>query len=137
MPYGELPIRINRSAFRLYTQNPDLTEADFQSQLGRKLFGNLANPQAVADALTLQQVFAAERTWAQPAPLLSPQRVVAMKAAGQLTDEKRAEYRAALDRVRAIDDRYREKHPEYAALYRTARWITDLWRNENGELLAP
>jgi hypothetical protein len=137
MPYGELPIRINRIAFRLYTQNPDLTDAEFQSQLGRELFGDLASPEAVADALRLQQVFAADRTWSQPAPLLSPERVAAMKAAGQLTDAKRAEYRAALDRVRAIDERYREKGPVCADLHRTARWITDLWRNENTRLLAP
>ena len=62
-----------------------------------------STPQAVDDLLELQAVFATERTWCQPSPLVSPERVRAMKDRGELTPEKRAEYRAALDRLRAIE----------------------------------
>jgi hypothetical protein len=60
-----------------------------------------------------------------------------MKVAGQLTDRKRAEYRAVLDRVLEIERRRREKEEAFAGLYRAARWVTDLWAGENGKLLAP
>ena len=66
-----------------------------------------ADPQAVDDVLELQAAFAFERTWCQPSPLVSPERVRAMKDRGDLTPKKRAEYRAALDRLRAIEGRHR------------------------------
>jgi hypothetical protein len=137
MPYDELPARVNRIAYREYTRNPDLSDADFRSALGRELFGAAATPEAVADALTLQAVFAAGRTWCQPAPPVSPERVAAMTAAGQLTAGKRDEYRAAVDRVREIECRYRGAGEPLAELHRVARWVTDRWTGENGRLLAP
>jgi hypothetical protein len=82
-------------------------------------------------------VFAAERTWCQPAPLVSPERVKAMKAAGQLTSRKRAEYRAVLGRVRDIDGRYRGKGGAFAELDRVARWVTTRWAGDAENLLAP
>lgn len=137
MPYNELPVKVNRVAYREYTRDPDLSDADFRAALGRELFGAATTPEAVADALALQGVFAAERTWCQPAPLASPDRVKAMKAAGQLTDRKRAEYRAALDRIREVERRHRGKGEAFAELHRVAKWVTDQWAGENGKLLAP
>ncbi len=137
MPYDELPVRVNRVAYREYTRDPDLPDAEFRAALGKELFGSAATPEAVADALALQEVFAAGRTWCQPAPAVSPERVAAMKAAGQLTDRKRAEYRAALDRVREIERRYRGKGGAFAELERVAGWVTGQWAGDAGKLLAP
>ena len=51
-----------------------------------------------------------------------------MKARGELTPEKRAEYRAALDRLRAIERRHREpKSDGEKELHRIARWVLDRW----------
>ncbi len=137
MPYDELPVRVNRIAYREFTQNPDLTDAEFRAILGKELFGDAATPAAVADALTLQELFAAERTWCQPAPLVSPERVRAMKAAGQLTSRKRAEYEAALGRVRDIDRRYRGKGEAFAELGRLAQWVATQWAGDTEKLLMP
>lgn len=137
MPYDELPIRVNRIAYREFTRNPDLSIADFRTMLGKELFGKAATPESVTDVLTIQEVFAAERTWCQPAALASPERVKAMKAAGQLPERKRAEYRAALDRIREIELRYREKGEAFAELHRLARWVSDQWTGDTGRLIAP
>jgi hypothetical protein len=137
VPYHELPIRVSRVAYREYTRDPDLSDADFRAALGRELFGASATPEAVADALELQRVFATERTWCQPAPAVSPVRVEALKAAGRLTERKRAEYRAAADRVREIEHRYRGRGEAFAELHRVAKWVTDQWAGNPGKLLAP
>ena len=137
VPYRELPVRVNRIAFREYTRNPDLSDADFRATLGKELFGANATPEAVADALALQAAFAADRTWCQPAPAVSPDRVRAMMAAGQLTALKRAEYRATVARLREIERRYRDKGEAFAELHRIAKWVTDQWAGDNANLLGP
>src|SRR5262245_10401434 len=134
MPYDELPIRVNRIAYRAYTRDPDLSDAEFRALLGRELFGTAATPEAIADALALQGVFAAERTWCQPAPPVSPERVQAMKAAGQLTDRRRAEYRAALGRLRDMALRYGKQGGAFAELSRTAEWVTAQWAGDTEKL---
>lgn len=137
MPYDELPIRVNRVAYREYTRDPDLPEAAFRAILGKELFGDAAVPEAVTDALALQEVFATDRTWCQPAPVVSPERVKAMQAAGRLTGRRRAKYLAALRRVRDIEGRYREKGEAFAELHRVARWVTTQWAGGAETLLAP
>ena len=96
-PYDELPMRVNRIAYREFSRDPNSTFDDFKELLRLEVFGPNAEPQTVEDLLTLQSVFATERTWCQPSPLVSPERVRAMKARGELTAKKRTEYRAALD----------------------------------------
>ena len=135
-PYRELPIRINRLAFRAYTRNPDLSDDAFRAQLGRALFGAASTPTAVDDALALQRVFATERSWCQASPLADPTRVRAMKAAGALTDGRRDDYRHALDRVRAIEAAHRDPAPPFAELHRIAKWLVDQWSGDNATLLA-
>ena len=79
--------------------------------------------------LELQAAFNSERTWCQPSPLVSPERVRAMRAQGTLTPQKRAEYRAALDRLRAIEARHREpKSDGEKELHRVAQWVVDRWQ---------
>jgi hypothetical protein len=95
-----------------------------------------ATPQAVEDLLTIQAVFATERTWCQPSPLVSPDRMRAMSRRGELTPEERAEYRRALDQVREIEERHREPRSDgEKELHRVARWVIDRWGQEDRKLL--
>jgi hypothetical protein len=137
-PYDELPMRVNRVAYREFSRNPDLPFDRFKEILGREVFGASANPQAVEDLLELQAALNFERTWCQPSPLVSPERVRAMKDRGDLTPEKRADYRAALHRVRGIAQRHRGADSDgLKALDRIASWVLLLWKGEDGELLEP
>jgi hypothetical protein len=135
-PYGELPMRVNRIAYREFSHNPDLPFERYKEILGREVFGASSTPQPVDDLLTLQGVFAAERTWCQPSPVVSPERVRAMKAQGKLTPQNSADYRTALDRLRSIERRNREpKSDGEKELRRIAGWVLDRWGEEDRRLL--
>ncbi len=137
-PYDELPVRVNRTAYREFSRNPDLPFQRYKEVLGREVFGVASTPQAVDDLLELQAIFAAERTWCQPSPPVSPERVRAMKTQGSLTTQKRAEYRAALDRLREIEARHRGPKSEgEKELGRVARWVLDRWQGEGTLLREP
>jgi hypothetical protein len=137
-PYDELPVRINRIAYREFSRNPDLTFERYREILGKEVLGEAATPQAVEDLLTLQAVFATERTWCQPSPLVCPDRMRAMSQRGELAPKKRAEYRRALGQVREIEGRHREPRSDgEKELYRIARWVLDRWVGESGTLLTP
>jgi hypothetical protein len=135
-PYDELPMRVQRVAYREFSRDPDLPLDHYKEILGRDLFGAASTPQAVDDMLELQATLNFQRTWCQPSPLTSPERVRAMRDQGELTPQKRDHYRAALDRLRAIEARHREPHSDgEKVLHRIARWVLDRWEGEEGKLL--
>jgi hypothetical protein len=135
-PYDELPMRVNRIAYCEFSRNPNLPFERYKQFLGREVFGDTSTPLLVEDLLTLQGVFATERTWCQPSPLVSPERVRAMKERGDLSSSKRSEYREALDRLRAVERRHREPRSEgEKELHRITRWVLDRWTEENQRLL--
>ena len=137
-PYDELLMRVNRIAYREFSRHPDLPFEAYKEILGRDVFGAVSTPQAVDDVLELQAVFNFERTWCQPSPLVRPERVRAMKDRGDLAPRRRRDYRAALDRLRAIEGRHREsKSDGEKELGRVARWVTDQWRGEDRLLREP
>lgn len=137
-PYGELPFRINRIAYREFSRDPSLLFERFKQVVGREILGEQATPQDVDDLLTLQAIVATERSWCQAAPLLSPDRVLAWNAQGRLTAEKKAAVWASLEQLRLVERRHRDgKSPGERELYRVATWILQLWGNEHQHLIAP
>lgn len=135
-PYDELPMRVNRIAYREFSRNPDLTFEQFKERLGRDVFGDMATAQGVEDLLDLQAIFAMERTWCQPSPVVCPERVKAMKAQGALTPKKRDEYRATLTRLQAIQGRHQVAKSEgERQLLQIAQWVLDQWQGDNRTLL--
>jgi hypothetical protein len=136
-PYDELPARVNRIAYREYSRNPDLADADFRVVLGKELFGSAATSRAVEDALALQRILAAGRTWCQAAVAADPVRLRALAAAGQLGQKQRAEYREAVEQARRIAARYQGAEGPLAELRCVAAWIAGHWAGESGKLLEP
>ena len=136
-PYDELPMRVNRIAYREFSRNPDLSCERYKEILGREVFGSASMPHLVDDLLALQAVFATERTWCQPSPLVCPERVWAMKGRGELTAAKRDQYRRDIDRLRAVETRHREPRSDgEEGLHRIARWVLDRWGEDEQELLS-
>jgi hypothetical protein len=129
MPYDELPARVNRVAFREFSNDPALPFDEFKRRLGRDVFGaGDVDPTWVDDLLALQRVFFDGRTWCQPAPLASPARVRAELAAGRLGAAKRADLRAALRNLEAIAQRHANSpNPGRAGLHRIGRWVLEQW----------
>jgi hypothetical protein len=134
-PYDEVPARVNRVAYREYARDPDLSDADFRAALGEDLFGAASTAEAVDDALALQRILVTGRTWWQPALVASPDRVRALRSAGQLTAEQRAECRRVLGRLREIEERYRGRGGPFAGLHAPAEWLIDRWAGDAGSLL--
>jgi hypothetical protein len=131
-------MRVNRIAYREFSRNPDLPFDRYKEILGQEIFGTSSARQAVEDLLTVQAVFATGRTWCQPSPVVSPERVRAMKVHATLTPQKSVDYRTALDRLRGIERRYREpKSDGEKELHRIARWILARWEGVDGNLLNP
>jgi len=136
LPYGELPQRINRLAYREFSRAPDLPMDEFNRRLGQALFGNAATPQQISDALELHRVFGMEHSWSQAAPLAAPERVRAMKQRGELTPARLRAYRQALAGVRDIAARQREATGTVAReMRRIAAWVLAQWEGENASLL--
>jgi hypothetical protein len=127
---------MNRIAYREFTKNPDLSLEEFWALLGRELFGEASTPQLIDDAVEIQRAFTRDRTWCQASPLVEPERVRALKNAGQLDAKRRTELRSAVERLRAIADRHREASSVGAKeLQRIAAWVVSLWSGKNASLL--
>jgi len=136
-PYDELPARVNRIAYREYSRNPKMSDELFRTILGKELFGTAATADAVEDAIALQKILVTGRTWWQAAPVSSPDRVRALKAAGQLSAERQRDYRQALDRLREIERRFADREVPFAVMSRTAKWVVEQWAGDVGKLLDP
>jgi hypothetical protein len=135
-PFNELPLRINRVAYREFSRSPDLPFDEFKVRLGVELFGRDAKPQAVDDALQLQRAFFHERTWCQAAPIVNPDRVRAMKRRGELSPERIAAWRTALAEIRQIAARHESgQSAGERELHRIAQWVLNRWTGPDAALL--
>jgi hypothetical protein len=137
MPYHELPMRVNRVAYREFSREPGLPFGEFQRRLGRDVFGDSSSAQATEDLLEIQRCFFQGRTWCQSSPITSPARVRVMKERGELSAAKIADYRAVLNRIREIAARHRgATNPGARELHRIASWVAGQWAGTNAVLLA-
>jgi hypothetical protein len=137
MPYNELPVRVNRIAFREFSQNPALTAEEFRNRLGKEVFGGEdTDPAWIDDLLRLNRTFLEGRTWCQPAPLASPERVRADLAAGRATPAALAAHRATLDEIKTMTARHaNSSHPARREIHRIGQWLLDQWTPSNLRLL--
>lgn len=136
-PYDELPARVSRLAYREFSRDPDLPLDQFERVLGTELLGEAATEDDVADLFAVQKAFADGRTWCQPSPVTSPERVRAMAAVGELRPQVRADVRAMLDRLKAVAARHREAPSEGGReLRRIAEWAVDQWGDGDLKLLS-
>jgi hypothetical protein len=129
MPYGELPVRVNRIACREFSKDPSIAYEEFKRRLARAVFGQGDVPAGwTDDLLLLQRVFFDGRTWRQPAPLASPARVRIDLAAGRVSAAKRAEYRATIRAIGEMTQRHAgSSNPGRRELHRIGRWVTEQW----------
>jgi hypothetical protein len=138
MPFDELPVRVNRVAFREFSRDPGLPFDEFKARLGRDVFGPEGDPVWTEDLLLLNRVFFEGRTWRQPAPLASPARVRFDAAAGRVTPEALGVHRATLRRVGEMAVRHADApHPARRDLHRIGVWLVDQWSGANAKILNP
>ena len=84
-PYDELPMRVNRIAYREFSQRP---RPAVRSLTRRSWAGRSSESwpprKRSRTCWRLQAVFAIDRTWCQPSPVVSPDRVRAMASRGEV-----------------------------------------------------
>lgn len=136
-PYRELPIKIQRSAYRIYSDNPNASNEQFRAEIGREYFDNRVTEQYIDDLLAIQDIFALERTWYQPSPIVSVERCRALNEAGALVPETKRRYLDRLDKLREIAERY--EHSEYETekeMCQLIDWVLKQWNAEALQLLS-
>lgn len=137
MPYRQLPVRVNRIAYREFTRDPNLGEDEFKKILAREIFGADKSLQAADDLLFLQQTLFLDRDWWTASPLVSPELLKSRAARGNWSKEKLSDYRARLERIRKLEADYRgSKKSASRELRRIAEWICDAWDSEEGRSVA-
>lgn len=120
MPLNELPVRINRIAYREYTRNPDLSDEAFRRVLSKTLFGT-EKSEALDDALFLNRCCFEGANWFIPPPLLADPAAV--------KPEQAEKAREKLTRLREISARYANAtNPSERELHKIATWITERWK---------
>jgi hypothetical protein len=131
-PYRELPLRLQRMAYREFTQRPDLNLSDFISSAAREMLGPDATPQDAAALMDLQAIFAYKRTWCQPSPAVSRQRFDYLKSIGQLdreTVEQIEKYHQRLNKIALLEQT--SKNAGKADLARISRWVLEQWKGSD------
>jgi hypothetical protein len=128
MPLNELPARVNRTAYREYTRDPDSSERAFRETLGRELFGDRANEQNVSDLLFLQDCWFNGAEWFAPSPLLRPIELKRRAEREKWPVEKMQAYLTRVERLREIAKHYgTSTQPAERQLARIAELIAAKW----------
>ena len=67
-PYNELPIRVNRIAYREFTHDPELSYDEFKKRLAGEYFGNSVPARAIEDLLRCRRRFSLTAPGFRPRP---------------------------------------------------------------------
>jgi hypothetical protein len=119
MPLNELPMRVNRLAYREYCRNPELTGEEFRRLVSKALLGG-ENARATDDLLFLNECCFRESAWFKPPPLL-----VGSKNKAEMRDR----LRDRVERLQAIAGRYGDStNASERELRKIASWIVQQWR---------
>jgi hypothetical protein len=128
IPMHELVVRVNRIAYREYTHDPGLSDADFRATLGKKIFGARATGQPISDLLFVQDCWFSGADWFTPGIFHRPADLPARAQREKWSAEKTGSHRARVERLRQIAKTYQ---PATAAsekeLARVAGHIVSLW----------
>lgn len=128
MPLNELPVRVNRIAYREYTKNPALGDATFRATLGKDLFGTGTSAQKVDDLLFVQDCWFNGAEWFTPGIFLRPADLPARARRENWPAEKTQDYRTRVERLRQIGETYRPSTDAgEKELARIANHIVRLW----------
>jgi hypothetical protein len=128
MPYNLLPVRVQRFAYRAFSQDPDLDFAKFEQQLGGHFFGPQASRAEINDLLELQRIWMYEADWYWASPLLDPDFFVAHARRLNWSPERLAVYDRNLATLREMVERYRDAtSPTAREIHRLSAMIVDRW----------
>lgn len=128
-PLSVLPARVQRFAFREYSQQPDLSEDEFHRRAGNYFFGAPAADK-VQDLLFLQRCVNLDRDWASSSPLVNPELYRLKSTREKWPESRKADYRKAVKSLGEIATRYRDsKSAVEREMHQIATFITSRWKD--------
>jgi hypothetical protein len=128
MPYRCLLARVQRLAFREFSQDPDLDFGEFEWRLGKAIFGDEPKHEAIEDLRELQRIFTFECDWYWITPLADPELFHKRAERLKWPESKLAEYRRNLDRLRLIARTYQHSvNSGEREMAQTAAEIVSRW----------
>jgi hypothetical protein len=132
MPLNELPVRVNRIAYREWTRQPALTDSAFREILGRELLGPLAPARTIEDVLFVQDCWFHEADWFTSPRLHRPLELKRQAAREKWPEERMRPY---LDKVKHLwEIKQRHENSRIAAerqLHDVAAWIVRQWDEQS------
>jgi hypothetical protein len=128
MPLNELPVRVNRIAYRAWTQQPLLDDSAFHKILGRELLGANADVQEIQDVLFVQDCWFNEADWFKSPRLHRPAELKRQAEREKWPAARMQLYLDKVKRLREIARRYgNSKDSTSLQLHNVAAWIVREW----------
>ncbi len=106
MPLNELPVRVNRIAYREYTRDPGLNDEGFRAALGKTLFTRTPKAEVIDDVSFVQDCWFFSADWFTPGAFLRPRDVRRVAERDNWAPEKLHEYVNRVERLRGIAKNY-------------------------------
>jgi hypothetical protein len=128
MPLNELPVRVNRIAYREWTRQPALTDSAFHETLGRELFGSRADAQRIQDVLYVQDCWFNEADWFKSPRLHRPDELQRQAEREKWPAERMQPYLDRVKRLREIERYYADsRSATERQLHDVSAWIVRQW----------
>jgi hypothetical protein len=113
-----------------FSQNPDLTFAEFESRLQKHVFGANDPKENVHDLLALQQIWTLDADWYWSTPLLDPDLLRECAHRQKWPSDKLNRYDQTLNRLREISQRYAQSaNSAELEMNRLAEEVLQRWGN--------
>jgi hypothetical protein len=128
MPLNELPVRVNRIAYREWTRQPALTDAIFHEILGRELFVSSADAQRIQDVLYVQDCWFNEAEWFKSPRLHRPSELKQQAEREKWSEDRMRPYLDRVKRLGEIERRYESaRSGTERQLHEVSAWIVRQW----------
>ena len=128
MPLNELPVRVNRIAYREWTRQPALADSAFHEILGRELFGQNADAQIIQDVLFVQDCWFGEADWFKSPRLHRPADLKEQAKREEWPPERLQPYLDRVQRLREIVRRHEHSTGiTERQLHDVSAWIVRQW----------
>jgi hypothetical protein len=128
MPLNELPVRVNRAAYREWTRQPALADSAFHEILGRELFGSNTDAQRIQDVLFVQDSWFNEANWFKSPSLHRPADLKQQAGREKWPAVRMQPYLDRVKQLREIERRYAASNSvAERQLHDVSAWIVRQW----------
>jgi hypothetical protein len=128
MPLNELLVRVNRIAYREFTQDPGLSDAAFRATLGKEIFAMPTSEQKANDLLFVQECWFSGADWFTPGIFHRPADLPARAQREKWPVERMQSFRTGVERLRQIGKTYQSAtQANEKEMARIATHIVGVW----------